>query len=52
MGVPLCANCDTGLDGMEPHTVECFEQIGELLCAECWEEMQEANEAEDHAPSL
>lgn len=49
--MPECGNCGGTVDGMEPHLAECFEQIGELYCSECWEEMNEANAAYDREDS-
>lgn len=39
-----CANCSEpiDMDALETHTVECFEETGAFLCAECWEEHCEA----------
>jgi hypothetical protein len=40
-----CGNCDGALDMFDAHLTECWETIGEFYCAECWEEMCEANAA-------
>lgn len=42
-----CANCGGTIDFFDTHHTECWETIGEFYCAECWEEMCEANAAYD-----
>lgn len=47
-----CGNCGGTVDQLDSHLAECLETIGELYCAECWEEMEEANRAYDAEDSV
>lgn len=52
MRVNLCGNCGEGVEPADGHLVECWETIGEFYCAECWEEMCEANAAYEREDSV
>ena len=41
--VLICALCKDDLDQECTHFVECFEEVGELLCEGCWEQWLEDN---------